>query len=109
MRAPAGPQGLVTANLGGGNGPREALGTAPGKHQLQRGVCWALLWGKVSPRTEEGLGTWVRCEGRKGSLGRLAVALGPHKVFPQMGRRTFWAGRILACLRLWGRAAFVLL
>lgn len=49
--------------------------------------------------------------GRAG-WGGLAMALDPlglHKVFPQIGRRTFWAGRILACLRLWGRAAFVLL
>lgn len=44
MRAQAGPQGLVIANFGGGNGSREALGTAPGKHLLQRGVCWPQVW-----------------------------------------------------------------
>lgn len=38
----AGPQCLMTANLGEGNGSREALGTVAGKHQPQSDVCWAL-------------------------------------------------------------------
>lgn len=34
MRAQAGPQGLVAANLHGGNGSGEALRTAQGKHHV---------------------------------------------------------------------------
>lgn len=52
MRAQACSQGLVAANLGGGNGSKEPLGTAPGIHQPLSGVFWALSWGRINLRKE---------------------------------------------------------
>lgn len=78
MRAQTGPQSLVAANLSGGNGSREALGTTPSKHQLQNDVCWALRSGRVSTGREEGVETRVGWDtmGYTGwsRAGRMAIA-----------------------------------